>query len=89
MSRERVEEFVARNAKYAETHKPSPHLAHIRHIVQARGGTVILTCSDPRITPEEFFDLHCLEASVIRNAGGRSVDSMRTLQALDTIGNVF
>ncbi|KIM98802.1 hypothetical protein OIDMADRAFT_146505 [Oidiodendron maius Zn] len=90
MAQERVQKFLDRNAKYAETYTPPPPLSALRERVKANpiGGITILTCSDPRVIPEEFFNFSRLEASVIRTAGGRSLDCMRTLQVLDTVGSI-
>ncbi|OQV00996.1 hypothetical protein CLAIMM_06420 isoform 1 [Cladophialophora immunda] len=49
-------------------------------------GTVILSCSDPRVIPEQFMGLGPERpAAIIRNAGGRAMDAIRTLQVLNTI----
>jgi carbonic anhydrase len=46
-----------------------------------------VSCSDPRVIPEQYFNFGRGEAAVIRNAGGRVVDAMRSINALDAIGN--
>jgi carbonic anhydrase len=52
------------------------------------GTSVTVSCSDPRVIPEQYFNLNRNEAAIIRNAGGRVVDAMRSINALDAIGNM-
>jgi len=40
------------------------------------------------VIPEQYFNFGRLESAVIRNAGGRVVDAMRSINALDAIGNL-
>ncbi|MCJ1441737.1 MAG: hypothetical protein MMC23_002229 [Stictis urceolatum] len=40
---------------------------------------------DPRVIPEEYLDFGEMEMAVIRNAGGRAPDAMRSLRCLDAI----
>lgn len=47
-----------------------------------------VSCSDPRIHPVQYLGLDFGEAAIIRNAGGRTSDVMRTLLDLDAIGSV-
>ncbi|KAF2429277.1 carbonic anhydrase [Tothia fuscella] len=49
--------------------------------------TATVTCSDPRVIPEHYLKIGRGEAAVIRNAGGRVSDAMRSLAALDALGN--
>lgn len=53
-------------------------------------GLYILTCADSRIMPEEIFGLKKGEASVIRNAGGRAIESdvFRTLAVMSSIATI-
>ena len=44
-----------------------------------------MSCSDPRVIPEKFMGVDAGPNAVIRNAGGRAMDAMRTLQVLNTI----
>ena len=46
-------------------------------------GTV--SCSDPRVIPEKFLGLESGPTAVIRNAGGRASDAIRSLLVLHTI----
>ncbi|KAK4935064.1 hypothetical protein LTR10_023796 [Elasticomyces elasticus] len=50
-------------------------------------GVVVLSCSDPRLNPYQILGLdHTLKATMVRNAGGRVFDAIRTLATLQTIG---
>ncbi|KIY03210.1 uncharacterized protein Z520_01677 [Fonsecaea multimorphosa CBS 102226] len=80
--------FLESNAKFAENYVQPPPLLKMREMWARKGakGTVILSCSDPRVIPERFMGLDFENpAAVIRNAGGRAMDAMRTLQVLNTI----
>jgi len=50
----------------------------------------ILTCSDGRVLPEEIFGLKKGEAAILRNAGGRALESdvFRTLSIMSTIAPI-
>lgn len=52
-------------------------------------GVVILSCSDPRLNPYQVFgiDSTIKGVTMVRNAGGRAVDAIRTISVLQTIGN--
>ncbi|PVH78708.1 carbonic anhydrase [Cadophora sp. DSE1049] len=51
-------------------------------------GVVVLSCSDPRLNPYQVLGLDAtLKATMVRNAGGRVLDAIRTLAVLQTIGN--
>jgi len=51
-------------------------------------GVVVISCSDPRLNPYEILGIDAtLKATMVRNAGGRVFDAIRTLAVLQTIGN--
>lgn len=52
-------------------------------------GAIILTCSDPRLNPYAIFgiDPSIRGVTMIRNAGGRAFDAIRTMSVLQTIGH--
>ncbi|KAH7408779.1 carbonic anhydrase [Phaeosphaeria sp. MPI-PUGE-AT-0046c] len=53
----------------------------------SRAGVVVLSCSDPRLNPYEILGIDAsLKATMVRNAGGRVFDAIRTLAVLQTIG---
>jgi carbonic anhydrase len=77
-------DFQAANEHYAKhTHKPDP-------IVGARSRVGIITCTDARCIPENFFELTENEAFVIRNGGGRTAtdDVIRTITLIEILSEV-
>jgi len=68
-----IDELVQANERYARTfdrgHLPLPPKRRI----------AILTCMDARILPAKAFGLEEGDAHVIRNAGGRARDALRSL----------
>ncbi|KAE8447778.1 hypothetical protein EG329_010172 [Mollisiaceae sp. DMI_Dod_QoI] len=76
--------------KFAETYKAPPKLSEAIEKRKKLGGKsmVVISCSDPRIHPSEYLGLGVGEAAVIRNAGGRTRDAMRSLLILDALGSV-
>lgn len=91
MTTPRVKSLLAKNLEYVETlHTPPPLL--MQGIIKQRAlgatGTVIISCSDPRIPPEKFLNLDFSECAIIRNAGGRTRDVLRSVLALDAVGTV-
>jgi carbonic anhydrase len=68
-----IDELVQANDAYARTfdrgHLPLPPARHV----------AILTCMDARILPSRALGLEEGDAHVIRNAGGRARDALRSL----------
>ena len=68
-----VQEFLKSNEKYAANFQkgdlPMPPARHI----------AVLTCMDARIDPARALGLEEGDAHVIRNAGGRAADAIRSL----------
>lgn len=68
-----VDEFVQANEKYASTfHKGDLAMPPARKVA-------VLTCMDARIDPARALGLEEGDAHVIRNAGGRAADAVRSL----------
>ena len=68
-----MEELAAANDRFAEDFAHS-HLS----MIPAKQ-VAIVTCMDPRLHPERFLGLSLGDAHVIRNAGGRVADALRSL----------
>ncbi|KIW19133.1 hypothetical protein PV08_03425 [Exophiala spinifera] len=82
-------EMLARNlSKFAPTYQAPPGLMQLATKIRASGeGVVVLSCSDPRLNPYQILGLDSsLPATMVRNAGGRAFDAIRTLSVLQTIG---
>lgn len=56
---------------------------------QSGAGAIILSCSDPRLNPYSIFgiDPTIKGITMVRNAGGRAFDAIRTISVLQTIGH--
>ncbi|RFU77119.1 hypothetical protein TARUN_5100 [Trichoderma arundinaceum] len=83
-------ELLNRNSKLSQNYKAPPHLIPMVQAVRQSGaGTIILSCSDPRLNPYEVFgvDSTIKGVTMVRNAGGRAMDAIRTISILQTIGN--
>jgi carbonic anhydrase len=68
-----IDELVEANARYAARHDdgelPAPPARRV----------AIVTCMDARLIPSEMLGLRAGDAHVIRNAGGRAADALRSL----------
>ncbi|HYT34979.1 MAG TPA: carbonic anhydrase [Ktedonobacteraceae bacterium] len=68
-----VQEFLKANGTYAATfHKGDLAMPPARHVA-------VLVCMDARIDPARALGLEEGDAHVIRNAGGRAADALRSL----------
>ncbi|OCT49963.1 beta-carbonic anhydrase, cab [Cladophialophora carrionii] len=86
-ARNKVQELLANNEKFASSFPGAPQMTQIQAMRGAPGAEilVILTCFDPRGVPEAFFGPD-LQAAVFRNAGGRvSEDVIRSLNILRAV----
>ncbi|RDW80656.1 carbonic anhydrase-5 [Coleophoma crateriformis] len=86
----RIANYLARNQSYAATYHAPPRLADgiLKNKAVGKKAAVIISCSDPRVIPEQFLDMNLGEGAVIRNAGGRTMDAMRSILSLDAVGNL-
>ncbi|KAJ3456930.1 hypothetical protein MRS44_014071 [Fusarium solani] len=69
-------------------HQAPPLLQDLLSMSPKSGSICILTCSDARVDPNEYFGLKLGEALVIRNAGGRATDAFRSLEVMGTISPI-
>lgn len=53
------------------------------HALPRHTATCIISCADPRLIPEHYFSFDKGEMPVIRNAGGRVKDALRSLLVLE------
>jgi len=66
-------QVMAADHVFEATYKPQPSMF-------ARNEAAVLTCMDPRLTPQEFMGFKSGDMFIIRNAGGRaSDDALRSL----------
>lgn len=76
--------------KAAQEYKtPLPLLDAVPVARKTGAGAIILTCSDPRLNPYKILgiDPSIRGITMIRNAGGRAFDAIRTMSVLQTIGH--
>lgn len=87
--------LLARNIEYSKTHVPLPTG---REQLAANNGTrppisIVISCLDARIIPDQFLQLTPAEVTVIRNAGGRVNDNIilqiAALGALRQLGDIL
>ncbi|KAF2498717.1 carbonic anhydrase [Lophium mytilinum] len=81
-------EMLARNSKFAQSYQAPPGLVQMASTMRSTGaGVVVISCSDPRLNPYQILGIDpTLKATMVRNAGGRVFDAIRTLAVLQTIG---
>ncbi|KAF5241422.1 hypothetical protein FAUST_3852 [Fusarium austroamericanum] len=84
----KLKEFLKRNEDSLPNHQAPPSLRDIVSIEPQAGSICILTCSDARVDPRDYFGLQFGEALVVRNAGGRAVDAFRSLEVMGTIAPI-
>ncbi|KAH7369480.1 carbonic anhydrase [Plectosphaerella cucumerina] len=85
MAEQQFEELLRRNRESLGAHQPPPLLKQLVGIPNLPGSLCILTCSDSRVDPTQYLGLKIGEAFVLRNAGGRAVDALRSLQVISSI----
>ena len=77
-------DLLARNSAAATSYQPLPYLSEIRAQNLPPPTTIIVTCADPRVSPEQFFGLKLGEAMVFRNVGGRIKPILKEIAVLDS-----
>ncbi len=54
--------------------------------LKLRPGVILLSCSDPRLNPYNLFGVDSsIRVTMVRNAGGRAFDAIRTIAVLQSI----
>jgi len=91
----RIASYLAKNRQWAESkdYKPPIPFKEMQKKGRERedGTVIVLACTDPRVTPEEFLGMSTDEgnkATVVRTAGGRVHAAMSTLLVLSAVGNL-
>lgn len=89
-----LDTFTANAAKFASTFdkgdKPLPPARKVYHgctyrhrqtckISTAHAQALVIACMDARLHPEKILGLEIGDAHVVRNAGGRAVDALRSV----------
>jgi carbonic anhydrase len=79
-----LEELVSRNDKSLATHTP---LGTFQENVAAGIGpprVAIISCADPRVTPEKYFNLGPMDALIFRTIAGHPQSCWKDLVTIDT-----
>ncbi|KAM0709049.1 hypothetical protein Q7P35_003085 [Cladosporium inversicolor] len=87
MNSKPVMEMLARNRDFARNHQPSPQILKMAPKTRASGeGGIVISCADPRVPCDQIlgFD-ETINPAVVRNAGGRVSDAIRTIAVMQTI----
>ncbi|EGR51433.1 uncharacterized protein TRIREDRAFT_104318 [Trichoderma reesei QM6a] len=85
-----LDELLNRNSKVIESYQAPPPLVPMAEAARQTGAaTIILSCSDPRLNPYAIFgiDSSLQGISMVRNAGGRAMDAIRSISVLQTIAS--
>ncbi|TBU43129.1 carbonic anhydrase [Dichomitus squalens] len=78
-------DLLARNKAATASYQPMPYLSEMTTLNLSPITTVIVTCVDPRVSPDQFFGLKLGDAIVIRNTGGRVESALKEIAVLDSL----
>ncbi|XMA08298.1 hypothetical protein WAI453_001089 [Rhynchosporium graminicola] len=89
----RIEAYLKKNREWASGKNYVPPIPFVDMQRTGRerldGTLIVVACTDPRVTPEEFLGMDSSsKATVVRTAGGRVHAAMSTLLVLSAVGNV-
>ena len=79
-----VAELVNRNDQASSLHQPLLTFQENAEVGIGPPRIAIISCADPRVTPEKYFNLGPMEAVVLRNVGGHPQSCWKDIAALDT-----
>jgi len=78
-----VQNLLTKNQAYATDNYGVPPDFDTLSSLPKHQAVAIISCMDPRLVPEEYFKFHKGEHPVIRVAGGRVKDALRSLLVLE------
>ena len=78
-----VEELLERNKASLASYQPRHLFSEARALGLPKSTTILVTCCDARVQPDEFFGLKPGEVTILRNAGGHVKPLLRELVLLD------
>ncbi|KAK5122206.1 hypothetical protein LTR85_004116 [Meristemomyces frigidus] len=81
MSADLVRQIAMGNIDYAKNHDPSTSFKDSPDMK----AVMVISCMDPRASPNAFWNFGEQGPAVIRNAGGRASDALRSIRTLSTI----
>lgn len=79
-----IEELLSRNDKSLATHNPLKTLQEHGAAGDTPPRIAIISCADPRVTPEKYFNLGPLDAVIFRNIAGHPQSCWKDIATLDT-----
>jgi carbonic anhydrase len=79
--------LLARHKAYLPSHSPFPTIAELGPLSKIPH-ILVVTCADPRCTPESFLGINPGEILVIRNAGGNPQMALPNILALDALVDI-
>ncbi|KAL1597209.1 hypothetical protein SLS60_008791 [Paraconiothyrium brasiliense] len=78
-----IHELAQKNAGATASFQPKLTLRDL----MARNAVIIISCVDPRADPKDFWGIEPgMPPGIVRNAGGRAVDALRTIEVLSALG---
>lgn len=83
-----VDQLLARHKKFALNPPSMPSVADMIAKNLDPAHIVVVSCADPRATPEDYFQLKAGEVIVLRNVGGRTVPALENILVLDSFVKV-
>jgi carbonic anhydrase len=83
-----VTELVQRNEKHVASHSPLPTFPEMESLKLDPPKIMIVSCADPRVSPEQIFGLNPGDAVVIRVIAGHPQNAMNDILALDAFLNL-
>ncbi|KAN0089106.1 Carbonic anhydrase [Hyaloscypha variabilis] len=83
-----VDDLLARNKTFALKPPSMPSVADMTEKTLDPAHIVVVSCADPRATPEDYFQLKAGEVIVLRNIGGRTVPALENILVLDSFVHV-
>ena len=78
-----LNDLIERNKKYAASHQPLPTFPEIAELKIEPPQIIIVSCADPRVIPENFFQLCPGECIIMRNVAGHPQHCLNDIVALD------
>ncbi|KAL5400555.1 hypothetical protein PMIN06_012366 [Paraphaeosphaeria minitans] len=78
-----IQDLAEKNAGATSAFKPKLTLQGL----MSRNAMAIISCMDPRADPKDFWGIEAgMPPAMIRNAGGRAADALRSLEVLSALG---
>ncbi|KUJ10137.1 carbonic anhydrase [Mollisia scopiformis] len=79
--------LLEQNKDAAKTYQPMPLFSELSSLGLEVPHTLIITCADPRISPEKFLDLGPVGPVIIRNVCGHVAPALNDIVSLDSLVN--